>query len=110
MTHLCSSLIILLNTRTPNFPWTNGLIENQNRNHGIQLRLFLQDPPTISSFRTQLFASDPNSIPLPQVKRSPYQIAFHAPSHIPLFSSPFTQSFQTLYCFILCFTSCSYTL
>ena len=44
MTHLCS-LHIKHSPRTPFSPWTNGLVENQKRNIGTHLRLFLLDPP-----------------------------------------------------------------
>ena len=42
--HLCSLFHINHSPRTPYSPWTNGLVEVQNRNHGTHLRIFLQNP------------------------------------------------------------------
>ena len=54
MAHLCSLFNINHSPRTPYSPWTNGLVEVQNRNRGTQLRLFLQNPPTNWSFQTHM--------------------------------------------------------
>ena len=47
MVHLCSPFNIIQCPRTPNSPRINGLVEVQNCNCGIFLRLFLQHPPKI---------------------------------------------------------------
>ena len=73
MAHLCSLFHINHSPRTPYSPWTNGLVEVQNRNRGTHLRIFLQNPPTNWSFQT-----------LSQLKHSPYQIVFHTHPRIPL--------------------------
>ena len=65
-------------------PWTNGLVEFQNRNLGTYLRLFLQNPPTNLSFQTQIYAYAHNTTPFSQLKLSPYQIVFHTHPRIPL--------------------------
>ena len=84
MAHLCSLFHINHSPRTPYSPWTNGLVEVQNRNLGTHLRIFLQSPPTNWSFRTQMYAYAHNTTPLSQLKLSPYQIVFHTHPRIPL--------------------------
>ena len=84
MAHLCSLFHISHSPRTPYSPWTNGLVEVQNRNLGTHLRIFLQNPPTNWSFQTQMYAYAHNTTPLSQLKLSPYQIVFHTHPRIPL--------------------------
>ena len=84
MAHLCSHFHINHSPRTPYSPWTNGLVELQNRNLGTHLRIFLQNPPTNWSFQTQMYAYAHNTTPLSQPKLSPYQIVFHTHPRIPL--------------------------
>ena len=84
MAHLCSLFHINHSPRTPYSPWTNGLVEVQNRNLGTHLRTFLQNPPTNWSFQTQMYAYAHNTTPLSQLKLSPYQIVFHTHPRIPL--------------------------
>ena len=84
MAHLCSLFHINHSPRTPYSPWTNGLVEVQNRNLGTHLRIFLQNPPTNWSFQTQMYAYAHNTTPLSQLKLSPYQIVFHTHPRIPL--------------------------
>ena len=84
MAHLCSLFNINHSPRTPYSPWTNGLVEVQNRNLGTHLRIFLQNPPTNWSFQTQMYAYAHNTTPLSQLKLSPYQIVFHTHPRIPL--------------------------
>ena len=43
--HLRSLFHIKHSPHSPSSPWTNGLVENQNRNFGTHLRLFLLDLP-----------------------------------------------------------------
>ena len=54
MAHLCSLFHINHSPRTPYSPWTNGLVEVQNRNLGTHLRIFF----TKSSY--QLVISNTN--------------------------------------------------
>ena len=84
MAHLCSLFHINHSPRTPYSPWTNGLVEVQNRNLGTHLRIFLQNPPTNWSFQTQMYAYSHHTTPLSQLKLSPYQIVFHTHPRIPL--------------------------
>ena len=70
--------------RTPNSAWTNGLVEAQNRNLGIHLRLFLQNLPDKRSFQTQLYAYARNTTLLPQLKLPPHQLVFHTHPRTPL--------------------------
>ena len=84
MAHLCSLFHINHSPRTPYSPWTNGLVEVQNRNLGTHLRIFLQNPPTNWLFQTQMYAYAHNTTPLSQLKLSPYQIVFHTHPRIPL--------------------------
>ena len=53
--------------RTPCSPWTNGLVEVENRNRG-----------------TQMYAYAHNTTPLSQFELSPHQIVFHTHPRIPL--------------------------
>ena len=87
MAHLCSLFNNNHSPRTPYSPWTNGLVEVQNRNLGTHLSLFLQNSPTNWSFQTQMYAYSHNTITLSQLKLSPYQIVFHTHPRIPLTSS-----------------------
>ena len=84
MAHLCSPFHINHSPRTSYSPWTNGLVEVQNRNLGTHLRIYLQNPPTNWSFQTQMYAYAHNTTPLSQLKLSPYQIVFHTHPRIPL--------------------------
>ena len=67
MAHLCSLFKIKHSPRTPYSPWTNGLVEVQNRNLGTHLRLFLQNLPTNWSFQTQMYAYAHNTTPFPNL-------------------------------------------
>ena len=51
MAHLCSLFHINHSHRTPYSPWTNGLVEVQNRNLGTHLRIFLQNLLPIGHFK-----------------------------------------------------------
>ena len=50
--------------RTPYAPWTNGLVENQNRNLGTHLRLFLHNTPENWSTQVHMYAYAHSSQPL----------------------------------------------
>ena len=84
MTHLCSLFNVNHSPRTPNSPWTNGLVEVQNRNLGTHLRLFLKNLPDYWSFQTQMYAYAHNTAPLSQFKLSPHQIVYQIIPRIPL--------------------------
>ena len=43
MAHVCTLMGIRHYPRTPYFPWTNGLVEVQNKNLGTHTRMFLQN-------------------------------------------------------------------
>ena len=69
--------------RTPYAPWTNGLVENQNKNLGTHLRLFLHNTPENCSTRVHMYAFANNSQPLSELNLSPYEIVFHTIPKIP---------------------------
>ena len=70
--------------RTPYAPWTNGLVENQNRNLGTHLRLFLHNTPENWSTQVHMYAYAHNSQPLSEMNLSPYEIVFHTIPRIPI--------------------------
>ena len=43
--NLFTTMGIRHSPKTPHAPWTNGLVENQNKNLGTHLRLFLHNTP-----------------------------------------------------------------
>ena len=77
MAHLCTLMGIHNSPRTAYSPWTNGLVEVQNRNLGAHLRMFLHDTPKNWAFQVHLYAYTHNSQPLPELKNSPHEIVFH---------------------------------
>ena len=70
--------------RTAYSPWTNGLVEVQNRNLGTHLRMFLHDTPKDWAFQVHMYAYAHNSQPLSELIISPLEIVFHTRSRIPL--------------------------
>ena len=64
MNHLCSLFEINHSVCISYSPWTEGLVEVQNRNLGTHLHLFLQNPPKNWSFQTQMYAYANNTTPL----------------------------------------------
>ena len=70
--------------RTPYSPWTNGLVENQNRNIGSHIRLFLQDTPNNWSVSASMYAFAHNTTPRSNTQITPYEIVFHTHPRIPL--------------------------
>ena len=70
--------------RTPYAPWTNGLVENQNRSLGTHLRLFLHNTPENWSTQVHMYAYAHNSQPLSEMNLSPYEIVFHTLPRIPI--------------------------
>ena len=60
--------------KTPYSPWTNGLVELQNKNH---LRMLLQNTPKDWAFQVHISAYAHNSQPLSERNISPHEIVFH---------------------------------
>ena len=50
--NLCTTMGIRHSPRTPYAPWTNGLVENRNRNLGTHLRLFSHKPQKIGLLKS----------------------------------------------------------
>ena len=84
VTHLCSLFCYYRFPWTPYSPWTNGLVEGQNRNLDTHLRLFLLNPPNIWSFQTQMCVCAQNTTPLSQLQLSSCQSVFHTHPRIPI--------------------------
>ena len=82
--NLCTTMGIRHSPRTPYAPWTNGLVENQNRNLGTHLRLFLHNTPENWSTQVHMYAYAHNSQPLSEINLSPYEIVFHTIPRIPI--------------------------
>ena len=53
--------------RTAYSPWTNGLVEVQNRSLGTHLRMFLHDTPKDWAFQVHMYAYAHNSQPLSEL-------------------------------------------
>ena len=70
--------------KTPYAPWTNGLVENKNKNLGTHLILFLHNTPENWSTQVHMYASAHNSQPLSELNLSPYEIVFHTIPRIPI--------------------------
>ena len=70
--------------RTAYSPWTNGLVEVQNRNLGTHLRMFLHDTPKDWAFQVHMYANAHNSQSLSELDISPHEIVFHTRPRIPL--------------------------
>ena len=70
--------------RTAYSPWTNGLVEVQNRNLGTHLRMFLHDTPNDWAFQVHMYAYAHNSQPLSELSISPHEIVIHTRPRIPL--------------------------
>ena len=70
--------------RTTYSPWTNGLVEVQNRNLGTHLRMFLHDTPKDWAFQVQMYAYAHNCQPVSELNVSPHEIVFHTQPRIPL--------------------------
>ena len=69
MTHLCTLMGIRHSPRTAYSPWTNGLVEVQNRNLGKNLRIFLHDIPKDWAFQVHMYAYAHNSQPLSELNK-----------------------------------------
>ena len=84
MTNLCVLFNIKHSPRTPHSPWTNGLVEVQNKNLGTHLRMFLYDTPENWSTQVHFFAYAHNTQPLSHLNVSPHEIVLHMKPRIPL--------------------------
>ena len=67
MAQLCTLMGIRHSPRTAYSPWTNGLVEVQNRNLGTHLRKFLHDTPKDWAFQVHMYAYARNSQPLSEL-------------------------------------------
>ena len=84
MVHLCTLMVIRHSPRTAYSPWTNGLVEVQNRNLETHLRMFLQNTPKDWAFQVHMYAYAHNSEPLSGLNIFPHEIVFHTQPRIPL--------------------------
>ena len=84
LANLCTTIGNRHSPRTPYAPWTNGLVENQNKNLGTHLRLFLHNTPENWSTQFHMYAYAHNSQPLSELNLSPYEIVFHTIPRIPI--------------------------
>ena len=84
LANLCTTMGIRHSPRTPYAPWTNDLVENQNKNLGIHLRLFLHNTPENWSTQVHMYAYAHNSQPLSELNLSPYEIVFHTIPRTPI--------------------------
>ena len=75
MANFCTLMGISYLTRAAYSPWTNGLVEVQNRNLGTHLRNFLHDTKDWA-FQVHTFAYARNSQPLSELNVSPRDIFF----------------------------------
>ena len=83
MAQLCTLMGIRHSPRTAYSPWTNGLVEVQNRNLGTHLRMFLHDTPKDWAFQVHMYAYAHNSKPLSEHNISPHEIVLHTRPRIP---------------------------
>ena len=84
LAYLCTTMGIRHSPRTLYAPWTNGLVENQNKNLGTHLRFFLHNTPENWSTQVHMYAYAHNSQPFSQLNLSPYEIVFHTIPRIPI--------------------------
>ena len=77
MAHLCTLMGVRHSPRTAYSPWTNGLVEVQNRNLGTHLRMFLHDTPEDWAFQLHLYAYAHDSQTLSELNVSSHEIVFH---------------------------------
>ena len=84
MAHLCTLMGIKHSPRRPYSPWTNGLVEVQNKNLGTNSRMFLQNIPKDWALQVHMYAFAHNSQPLSALNVSPHDLVFHIRPRIPL--------------------------
>ena len=70
--------------RGPYFPWTNGLVEVQNKHLGTHLRMFLQKTTKDWEIQVHMYAYALNSQPLSELNVPPREIFFHKRPRMPL--------------------------
>ena len=61
MAQLCTLMGIRHSPGTTYSPWTNGLVEVQNRNLGTHLRMFTHNTPKDWAFQVHMYAYAQNS-------------------------------------------------
>ena len=83
MAHLCKFMGIRHSLRTANSPWTNGLVEVQNRNLGTHPRMLVHNTPKDWAFQVHMYAYTYNSQPLSQLIVSLSEL-IHTQPRIPL--------------------------
>ena len=71
MAHLCTLTGIRHSPRTAYSPWTNGLVEVENKNLGTKIRMFLQNTPKDWAHQVHMYAFAHNSQPLSALNVSP---------------------------------------
>ena len=74
--NLCTTMGMRHSPRVPYALWTNGSVENQNKNLGTHLRFFLHNTPENWSTQVHMYAYAHNSQPLSELNLSPYEIVF----------------------------------
>ena len=84
LANLCTTMGIRHSPRTPYAPFTNGLVENQNKNLETHLRLFLHNTPENWCTQVHMYAYAHNTQPLSELYLSPYEIVFHTIPRIPI--------------------------
>ena len=84
MAQLFTLIGIRHSARTPYSPWTNGLVEVQNKNRGTDLRMFLQNTLKDWAYQVHMYANGHNSQPGSSSNVSPHEIVFHTKPRIPL--------------------------
>ena len=84
MAHLCTLMGIRQSPGTAFPPWTNGLVEVQNRNIGTHLRMVFHDTPKEWAIQVHMYAYAQNSQPLSELNVSPHELVFHTRPRIPL--------------------------
>ena len=80
LANLCTTMGIRHSPRTPYAPWTKGLVENQNKNLGTYLRLFLHNTPENWSTQVHMYAYAHNSQSFSELNLSPYEISHYTKS------------------------------
>ena len=75
--------------RTPYSPWTNGLVEVQNKIFGTHIRMFLQNTHKDWAHQVHMYAFAHTSLPLSALNVSPLELVFHIRPGIP---SPFVSN------------------
>ena len=76
MAHFCTLMGIRHSPKTAYSPWTNDLVEVQNRNLGTHLRMFLHDTPKDWAFQAHMYHYAHNSQPLSYLNISPQETVF----------------------------------